>query len=53
LRADHARFPISRRFVIAIAVNAAVFSKLGFGVWSIPMLITTLLLALEATPDPS
>jgi hypothetical protein len=40
-------------FVIAIAVNVAVLSKLGLGVWSIPMLVTTLLLALEATPDPT
>ena len=40
-------------FVIAIAVNAAVLFKLGFGVWSIPMLVTTVLLALEATPDPT
>ena len=40
-------------FVIAIAVNAAVLSKMGFGVWTLPMLVTTVLLALEATPDPA
>jgi hypothetical protein len=40
-------------FVIAIAVNVLVVSKMGFGVLTLPMLVTTLLLALEATPDPA
>ena len=40
-------------FVIVVAVNAAVLAKTGFGFLTLPMLISTLLLALEATPDPT
>ena len=39
--------------VIAVAVNAIALYKFGVTVWLIPVLMTTVLLALEATPDPS
>jgi hypothetical protein len=38
---------------MAVAVNAVAFYKFGISIWLIPVLMTTVLLALEATPDPS
>jgi hypothetical protein len=39
--------------VIAVGVNAIALYKFGVSVLLIPVLMTTVLLALEATPDPS
>jgi hypothetical protein len=40
-------------FGIAVAINVVVWHKLGVSIWLIPLLMTSGLLALEATPDPS
>ena len=37
--------------VIAIVVNAVALHKLGFTLWMLPVLLTSILLALEATSD--
>ena len=39
--------------VIAVAVNAIALYRFGVSVLLIPVLMTSVLLALEATPDPS
>ena len=39
--------------IIVVAVNAIIFYRLGFTAGVLPVVMTSLLLALEATPDPS
>lgn len=39
--------------IVAVAVNAVLFYKFGFRALAVPMMMTSLLLALEVTPDPS
>ena len=39
--------------VVVVAVNAVVFHKVGISGLMIPMILTSLLLALEFTPDPA
>lgn len=38
---------------IVVVVNAVAFYRFGFSALAVPMLLTSLLLALETTPDPS
>jgi hypothetical protein len=39
--------------IVVVALNALAMFELGFSVWMLPLLMTSLLLVLEATPDPA